>query len=609
MFRFLLALFVNSFSLLFAPLRAFRRVRAAGKSGFVHLLVDGPVVDLARPVGWLPSLLKAGRPRREVGLHRLRLALDEIATDPRARGLLVTLRSAGGGAARLRSLRERLAALRAQGKVVIVHLPDGAGLRELAVASAATAVWLDPAAHIAPLGVSVSVPYVHDALQKVGVTADVFARGRFKTAAEGFTRSSMSDAQREQLGALVDDLYEDAVEALVDGRGVERDRVVAWIERSPWAAVDALEQGVVDALVTDQEVNARLVAWPNEPEAFPEDGTSSKRDEPPPPVGIGTYLKRRRFEYRPFRARPYLAVVDVHGAIVSEAQTSAVVAAEDSLTEVLDEVRRDARARAIVLHIDSRGGSALASSRILRSVLAVRREKPVVAYFSDVAASGGYMIGVGATRIVAQPVTLTGSIGVVAAKPVFAEVLSKLGIAIEVVKRGERVDMFSPSRSMNAEERSAFERELEVTYDDFIRVVSHGRGHGEAAIRDVAEGRVWSGRAAHGRGLLDRLGDFEVALEEARKMAGKGGDRLEPRRASGPRLRAAPLRVPRLFGATDALWPERISTGDQVGALGRLAARWVGHDASLLEDRLGLEGERVLAYCDVVIDPHADRAR
>jgi protease-4 len=538
-----------------------------------------------------------------VGLHRLRTALDEVAVDPRARGLFVTLRSVGGGAARLRSLRERLAALRAQGKVVIVHLPDGAALRELAVASAATAVWLDPAAHIAPLGVSVGVPYIKDALQKAGVTADVFARGRYKTAAEGFMRSAMSDAQREQLSALVDELFDDAVHAIVEGRGVPRERVVAWIEQSPWAAVDAVEHGLVDTLVTDQEVNARLLAWPNEPEPR-EHSPRPERDEPAP-VGIGTYLARRRFEYRPFRPRPYLAVVDVHGAIVTEAQTSAVVAAEDSLTELFEEIRRDKRARAVVLHIDSRGGSALASARILRAVLAVRAEKPVVAYFSDAAASGGYMIGVGATRIVSQPVTLTGSIGVVAAKPVFAELLAKLGVSIQVVKRGERVDMFSPTRSLDAGERAAFERELEVTYSDFIRVVSRGRGHSEDAIREVAEGRVWSGRAAFGRGLVDRLGGFEVALEEARALVGAGAESLEPRRVSAPRLRAAPLRVPRLLGATRALWGERIPTGHAAHAFELLAARWWGRAGELLEERLCLEPERLLAYCDVVVDPQA----
>ncbi len=595
MFRFLYALVVNVFLTLFWPLRSFRRRRAAGRSGFVHLLVDGPVVDLPKPKGRLAGLLKRGRPRREVSLHRLRAALDELAKDPEARGLLVTLRSASGGAARLRSLRECLLELRQRGKTVVVHLPDGASLRELAVASAGNAVWLDPAAHIAPLGVSVGVPYIAEALTRVGLRAEVFARGRFKTAAEGFTRTSMSDAQREQLGALVDDLFDDAVSAIALGRNVSRERVLEWVEGSPWAAVDALERGVVDALVTDQEVHARLAAWP---EAPPPSSTADE-NEPPAPVGAGTYLARRRLEYRAFRRRPYVAVVDVHGAIVTEAQTSAVVAAEDVLVELLSSVRRDARARALVLHVDSRGGSALASSRILRAVIAVRELKPVVAYFSDTAASGGYMIGVGATRIVAQPVTLTGSIGVVAAKPVLAELLAKLGVNVETVKRGERVDMFSPTRELTPGEREAFERELFVTYEDFLSVVSGGRGLSVDEIRAVAEGRVWSGRAALEHGLVDRLGGFDVALEEARAAVGPGGERLEARQVSGPSLRAAPLRVSPLLGAWGVV-------GAGVSAL-QPARSWLGALGEALEERLLLEGEHLLAHTDLVVDP--DRTR
>lgn len=598
MFSFLFALLANLFSFLLAPLRALSRSRAAGKSGFVHLVVDGPVVDLARPVGRLAQWLMGGRPRREVGLHRLRLALDELERDPKARGLLVTLRSASGGAARLRSLRERLAELRARGKTVIVHLPEGAALRELAVASAANAVWLDPAAHIAPLGVSVGVPYVRDALDRVGVRAEVFAKGRYKTAAEGFTQSKMSEAQREQLGALVDDLFDDAVDALAQGRGVPRSKVLAWIEQSPWAAADALADGIVDALVTDEEVNARLGAFPELPR---KDESRSDASDVPSPVGIGSYLTKRRFQYRPLRRPPYLAVVDVHGAIVSEAQTSAVVAAEDALVPLFETVREDARARALLLHIDSRGGSALASARILRAVRAVSEKKPVVAYFADVAASGGYMIGVGASCIVAQPVTLTGSIGVVAAKPVFSELLAKVGISVEVVKRGDRVDMFSPARTLSTGEREAFQRELDVIYEDFLRVVAEGRGKTTEAIHEVAQGRVWSGRQAHERGLVDRLGNFEVAIDEARARVGAGGETLEPRRVTAPLLKAAPLRIPRLLRAHLFGCGADGGGASSVERLARISG--LGSHALLLDERLSLGNTRTLAYADLVVEP------
>ena len=577
MLRLIFALVVNTFLLLFFPLRHWRRRRAVGRTGWVHLRVDGPLLDLPRPRKHWTELLKSRGQKQELNLHRLAEVLDDLATDERARGLLVTLASVGGGAARLRSLRELLEGLRAQGKHVIVHLPQGASLRELTLAACADALWMDPAASIAPLGVAASVPYVKDALDRVGVEAEVYARGRYKTAAENLARATMSEPQRQQLGELLDDLFEDGVAALCAGRRVERERVLEWIEQSPCAARDALERGIVDALVTDQELTERLLAWPGVP---PE--PRAPGDAPPAgrarghrvptrtePVGIGTYARRRRVRFVSWRPRDYVAVIDVHGAIVSEARPGVVVAAERPLVHALERARKDPRARAVLLHVDSRGGSALASARILRAVRQVRAVKPVVAYFCDVAASGGYMIGVGAQRIVAQPVTLTGSIGVVAAKPVAGELLKRLGVHLETIRRGERVDMFSPARALRLDEREAFERELELVYDDFIRVVAEGRGRGDEEIRRVAEGRVWSGRAALREGLIDRLGGFRDALEEARALVERGAE-LEPRLLQGVPWGGAVL------GALGRSWMGRSWMGRSWMGLSWMGLSWMG---------------------------------
>lgn len=597
MLRLIFALVANVFLLLLWPLRMWRRRGAVGRTGWVHLRIDGPLLDLPRPRRHWTELLKSRGQKQELNLHRLGRVLDDLASDTRVQGLLVTLASVGGGAARLRSLREQLQGLRARGKHVVVHLPHGASLRELTVAACADALWMDPAASVAPLGLAASIPYVKDALARVGVEAEVLARGRYKTAAENLTRSTMSEAQRQQLGELLDDLFDDAVSALSAGRGVERDRATAWIERSPWSARDALAQGLVDALVTDQELTERLLAWPAEvtaegrvgaaasSPAAPEGSRGRRGQGAPEPVGIGTYARRRRARFVPWRVRDYLAVIDVHGAIVSEARPGAAVAAERPLVEALNRARRDPRARAVVLHVDSRGGSALASARILRAVRHVRSVKPVVAYFCDVAASGGYMIGVGAQRIVAQPVTLTGSIGVVAAKPVVAELLGRLGVQLETIRRGERVDMFSPSRALRDDERVAFERELEVTYDEFIRIVAEGRNRSEDEIRRVAEGRVWSGRAALREGLIDGLGDFGEALREARALVGAEGRPLEPRRLQGAPWGGVVLGAPGLVGGLL-----------EVAELARLGAPW--SEAWLL----AADGCRVAAHCEIVVD-------
>lgn len=621
--RLLFALVANAFLLLVLPFRLWRRRRAARPHGWVHLIVDGPLFDLPRPKAHLAELFKSKGQKQELSLHRLGLALEELAADDAARGLLVTLRSVGGGAARLRTLRSQLETLRARGKQVVVHLPHGASLRELTIAAAAHQIWLDPAAGIAPLGVAASIPYVGDGLARAGIQPEVLARGRYKTAAENLIRTEMSDAQREQLEALLDDLFDDAVIALAEGRGVDRARVQQWVEQSPWAACDALEQGIVDALVTDEEIEERLRTWPQAPPpraASPSSPTTSPATdrtasaEAPAPsnadtgkvnagkagaerlrsesslVHLGEYVRRRRIRYVRVRPKPYVAVIDVHGAIVGEARPGAAVAAERPLVQAIERARRDPRARAIVLHVDSRGGSALASARIRRAVLRARMQKPVVAYFSDVAASGGYLIGVAAQKIVAQPVTLTGSIGVVAAKPVVAELLSRFGVHLETVKRGQRVDMFSLARGLTLDERAAFERELEVTYEDFLRSVAEGRGRSVEEVRAVAEGRVWSGRAALREGLIDRLGGFDAALDEARALVGVPG--LEPRRVSSAGWSA-------MLGASSGL------EGRAPFGLARFAP-WAGAAEQAWEplgeaNLLAAEGCRVLAHCGVTI--------
>jgi protease-4 len=583
------ALIANTLLLLLLPFRLLRRRRAAGKTGWVHLVVDGPLLDLPRPRTHWTELLKSRGQKQELNLHRLAEALDELAADPAAKGLLVTLRSAGGGAARMRSLRGQLERLRTRGKRVVVYLPHGASLRELGVACCADALWLDPAASIAPLGVAASIPYVRAGLDALGVEAEVLARGRYKTAAENLVRREMSEAQREQLGALLDDLFDDVSSALCSGRRVPGDKVAEWIEQSPWAARDALDRGLVDALVTDEQVVPHLLAWPERLAATAE----SDPDDAPRLVPLGLYERRRRVRLVPLRPRDYVAVVDVHGAIVSEARPGAAAAAEGPLVQALERARRDRRARAVVLHVDSRGGSALASARILRAVLRVRRRKPVVAYFCDVAASGGYMIGVGAQKIVAQPVTLTGSIGVVAAKPVVATLLERLGVRVETLKRGDRVDMLSPVRKLTDEERDTFTRELELTYDEFVRVVAEGRSTSEAHVRAVAEGRVWSGRAAQREGLVDTLGDFSVALAEANGLAGTVG--LGPRRVRTKGWGGALGGGPSAGSWLSALQGLAVSRrgGGAEGAWAPWAELW----------RLAEDGDRVLAHCAVTIDP------
>jgi protease-4 len=203
----------------------------------------------------------------------------------------------------------------------------------------------------------------------------------------------------------------------------------------------------------------------------------------------------------------------------------------------------------MVLHVDSRGGSAMASGRMLHAVRRCAEKKPVVAYFNDVAASGGYMVGVGCHEIVAQPLTITGSIGVVAARLVLAPLMERLGVDWATLRRGERVDMLSPHRPMSPEANEAFMLELEELYGFFVQAVAEGRKKTTDEVETLARGRVWSGCAAQRHGLVDTLGDFQVAVERLRGLVGPNAGRAEPRLVAE---RAAPKLQPLLNPLAEA---------------------------------------------------------
>jgi protease-4 len=222
------------------------------------------------------------------------------------------------------------------------------------------------------------------------------------------------------------------------------------------------------------------------------------------------------------------------------------MAVEDEVRSALEQAREDRKIRGVVLHVDSRGGSALASERMLHELRRLAAEKPVVACFGDAAASGGYMVALGAHAIVAQPTSVTGSIGVVAARLAVGPLLARFGINVEIVKRGDRADMFSPHRRLDDGERRRFEQLLDDTYRSFVDKVAEGRRRTTQEIEPLAGGRVWSGRDAAAHGLIDRLGGFDVALADLRARMGAGAERFEPVLVSPRRLRRPVVPLPRL---------------------------------------------------------------
>ena len=550
------------------PLRLGLRLRARTRPG-THLVVElgGPVTEppIARRF-WPP------RSRSTVSLHAMQEILDVASKDLNVSGLVLVVRSLRGGLATASSIRQLLARWRAAGKTAVVHLPLGGGTREVFVAAAADRVLLGPQAGLSPLGLLSATRYLRGALDKVGVVPEVTARGRYKTAAERIERSSMSEAQREQVGALLDGAYGAVTKALAAGRRVDEAAARAMIDGAPYGGAEAIAAGLVDGLAYEDEV-ARCMGGLG--------GGDKARL-----VAAGAWFRpRAALSPRALRGAGVLAVITVHGAIAGDAGAAfRTMAVDERIIATVRLARMNPAVRGVLLHIDSPGGSALASDRIHHELAALSSSKPLVASMGDVAASGGYYVAVAAHAIVAQPTTVTGSIGVIGARAVLDPLLSRIGVATEVVARGAHARLLDPLLPLSDDDRAALGREIERVYQAFLDVVAAGRRRSVDEIHALAQGRVWTGEDAHARGLVDHLGGFDDALQVLRARVGRGADRL----------RVVTLRPPRQSIA--ALDPPEREAARAVARSLLAVAPLLGADPSWLALRGALRDERVLAF-------------
>jgi protease-4 len=436
--------------------------------------------------------------------------LGRMAQDPSVAGVVLKLDELGDlGPARTEELRAALAKLRASGKRAAA-LVMGGGDREYLIAAACDRIYAVPQASLAVNGYTASKLYLAEGLDRLGITVDVARVGAYKNAPDTYTRSSMSPQEREVLNAWLDGLFEHLVEAIASARKLTVEQVRSAIDAGILGPEGARRAGLIDAVLYPDELPEALASLEGRRVDF-----ALEYPEP---------ATRPRAWGRP----PTLAVVGVLG-LLSEGKSRsdpfglARVAGAETILKDLGRAYADPDVAAVVLRIDSPGGSGTASDLIWRAVRKVRERKPVVVSMGDYAASGGYYVAMAADEVFAEPSTLTGSIGVFALKPSAGGLLEKLGVHREVLARGEKADLFSLVHPWTPSERQAMQRFVEEFYDGFITRVAQCRGLEKARVDELARGRVYSGEAARKLGLVDSLGGLPDALAAAQRRAGLSG--------------------------------------------------------------------------------------
>lgn len=447
-------------------------------------------------------------------------------TDDHLHGVLLRVDDLRGSWARIQGLRRGIERLRGAGKRVWVHL-ERAGLREYYLASAADRVLLTPAATLDVTGLASEALFVREALDKLGVEAEVVHVGKYKSAGEMLTRSGMSEAHREMLEALVDDLFTQVTDGVAAGRGLDRTVTRDTLGRGPFIAAEALAARLVDGIAYADQAEEQLVEACGHAAAV-------ERDE---------YLRRRGRAVRLDalrRATRTVALLYIGGTIKpgeSVSRPDGVGASgATSIAMALKTVRERADLAALVLRVSSPGGSALASDLIWRELERTRAAKPVIVTCGDVAASGGYYVALAGKPVLAEAGTITGSIGVVAGKANLRGLYDRLGLRKETVARGRHASLFSDYVPLDDDGRARIQAQADAFYRDFVAKVSAARGLNVAAVEACAQGRVWTGRQAQAHGLVDELGGMEEAFDAARRALGVPLDQpLLVERISRPR--------------------------------------------------------------------------
>ena len=468
-------------------------------------------------------------PRRRMFLDLPMRSLKEVLPiakwDDNVAGILIRINGSDYGIAQLQEMSDAILDFRESGRVVLCYISN-CSTGDYIVASTCDGILMHPAAEVRLIGLRTERSFYKGALDMLGIRADLERIGKYKSMTEPFTRQEMSDVHRKIQNIILDDLYKQLVEIIADGRGWTHANVKKRIDEGPYTARQALAIELVDRLAYEDELNDVVTEL-----------TDTRTDL----VTLSGYANSRLYLQDWQVPQPKIAIVEAKGLMLTgdsfiDPLLGTQVMGADTIARVIRQLKDDDDIKAVVLRIDSGGGLVAAAHTIWRELVRLTEVKPLVVSMSDVAASGGYYIAAPADTIVAEPGTITGSIGVVSGKYSFKGLYEKLGIHKEILKRGEHADFYTDYGDYPPAEQAIVQKQVQEIYDDFIKKVALGRA--ELTVEDVdrlGQGRIWTGRQAKENGLVDELGGLSLALAIARQHAGLGEKSFEivqfPKRA------------------------------------------------------------------------------
>ncbi len=487
----------------------------------VSLALSGDLSESVAPPGLFGEIQKS--------LSQTIATLQRAADDDEVMAVVLRIRGLTVGRGKVHELRQAIREVRQKGKKVYADL-HFASPADYLVASACDQVVMPESGTLLLPGVRAEVMFYKNLFDKLGVRADMLQVGDFKGAGEPYSRTEMSESFRRQYELVIDDLYDQMVDLIATDRQLSREVVVAKIDQGLFMANEAKEAGLIDLVTYDTELQKvwETSAAPRTIRVVRDYGRKKVDTDFSGMMGMvklmemltGADAKKRS------TSEQKIAIVHAVGAIVTGSSQSSLVGGgmvgSDTIVAALQAAERDETVVAIVLRIDSPGGSALASDLIWKQIRDCK--KPVVASMGDVAASGGYYIAMGCDKIVAEPGTLTGSIGVVGGKLTLKGAMEKLGVSTDVISRGKHSGILSSRDAFSDGERERFQKMMETTYQQFTSKAAEGRKMSLERLLSLAGGRIWTGHQAHEHGLVDRLGTLDDAVAEAKQLAGVSAD-------------------------------------------------------------------------------------